>query len=749
MADEEDDDPVVAEVDVYLAQALANNLFLFQYPVRPATMTYDNFPHIGARIKPEQQKVEVELAINTSGANYYGPRGEQIAHDVDGLSLSSNSEEKNSFFTSDKMDKQEDANRYAVGVLRQGELHLTPICGALQLRPSFEYLNKGESNVRQNTSVTEEGDSQDEEDEAKPLTVKFARPETDRAKAQRLSSFKYLEKKKAEEPWKKVQFYNPQDHEAASEHSLLFCQNMESYSPEFQVNARDYLKVLTPSANQEESSEPRLPSNVLSMTQLKTMDLPDQVKALLINAKVISFSQLCRLLSPARTLSQAAKEVVVLKCVQQYAVLVQGCWVVKSELLYPEGSISPNSGIPADILCRGRDYIMWRFNQSRVVVRQDIKTVTKLPSEDIKEMLDQMARMRIAVGWEFVLPHDVEFIQKHPDVYKQQLTLWEAKCQALQKQLNFPKHEKIGDMKRMNSSDPSTSTENKKLSKPSKSKANHIMNNDLTNEGPNPEEHSPMEVDCKEVTSNNVNHAIKKEPMPVANGEHFADALKVLQEFVREKLHRTVLSFAEFKKLLLLRQTASSPGDPLCAGVPDVLLEKAIINAGATEIDLKWPPAALSIDTQSRRFFAFRSIGDSSDQYRAVVLDMFSKSWSLTRKEFSTKVAEQNLPAPSRKDWMIVQQDLLERYGNNHMQWFLRGTSRMLVGASSGHLTLKKEDGRKLDVCFKAAWRRFQGQMLFLKVHSRQVSWKLALNYCCARSSFLEDLHRENEAAKK
>ena len=40
--------------------------------------------------------------------------------------------------------------------------------------------------------------------------MKFARPETDRAKAQRLSSFKYLEKKKAEEPWKKVQFCNPQ-----------------------------------------------------------------------------------------------------------------------------------------------------------------------------------------------------------------------------------------------------------------------------------------------------------------------------------------------------------------------------------------------------------------------------------------------------------------------------------------------------------------------------------------------------------
>lgn len=34
------------------------------------------------------------------------------------------------------------------------------------------------------------------------------------------------------------------------------------------------------------SSKPAVPSNVLSMTQLKTMDLPDQVKALLINGEL-------------------------------------------------------------------------------------------------------------------------------------------------------------------------------------------------------------------------------------------------------------------------------------------------------------------------------------------------------------------------------------------------------------------------------------------------------------------------------
>ncbi|XP_020608719.1 DNA-directed RNA polymerase III subunit RPC5-like [Orbicella faveolata] len=99
MAEDEEEDPVVAEVDVYLAQTLANKLYLFQYPVRPGDIPYDNIPHIGARIKPEQQKVELELSINTNSANYYAPRGEQIAHDVDGSTPSSASEQKDTFFT--------------------------------------------------------------------------------------------------------------------------------------------------------------------------------------------------------------------------------------------------------------------------------------------------------------------------------------------------------------------------------------------------------------------------------------------------------------------------------------------------------------------------------------------------------------------------------------------------------------------------------------------------------------------------
>lgn len=124
---------------------------------------------------------------------------------------------------------------------------------------------------------------------------------------------------------------------------------------------------------------------------------------------------------------------------------------------------------------------------------------------------------------------------------------------------------------------------------------------------------------------------------------------------------------------------ASSPGDPLLAGVPDTLLEKAIVSAGATEIDFKWPSGALSSDLQTRRLFAFRSTGDSADQYRALVLDMFSKAWVLTRKEFNARAKQQVGAAPGRKEWMIIQQDLLERIGNKHAQLYLRGTSTTLT----------------------------------------------------------------------
>ena len=53
--------------------------------------------------------------------------------------------------------------------------------------------------------------------------------------------------------------------------------------------------------------------------------------------------------------------------------------------------------------------------------------------------------------------------------------------------------------------------------------------------------------------------------------------------------------------MLYVCMLASGPGDPLCSGVPDVLLEKAILGAGATEIDFKVSNELLSFSNPKQR----------------------------------------------------------------------------------------------------------------------------------------------------
>lgn len=61
----------------------------------------------------------------------------------------------------------------------------------------------------------------------------------------------------------------------------------------------------------------------------------------------------------------------VLKYLQQVAVLVQGNWVVNSDLLYPKEYLSPNNGVSSELMCHARDYIV-----SIIIFRKKKKTDT-------------------------------------------------------------------------------------------------------------------------------------------------------------------------------------------------------------------------------------------------------------------------------------------------------------------------------------------------------------------------------------
>ena len=68
--------------------------------------------------------------------------------------------------------------------------------------------------------------------------------------------------------------------------------------------------------------------------------------------KICQFSSLLPLLPRATPPAEAVR------VLQQTARLVRGLWVVRSDVLYPKGSQAPRTGVPGELLARGRDWMV-------------------------------------------------------------------------------------------------------------------------------------------------------------------------------------------------------------------------------------------------------------------------------------------------------------------------------------------------------------------------------------------------------
>lgn len=131
---------------------------------------------------------------------------------------------------------------------------------------------------------------------------------------------------------------------------------------------------------ENEEVQKQLTLGTASMFQLQALpQLLDRIKNLMANGitillnfwlftllipftivKLIGFSKLCTTLQ----ITQEPLKLEALKSVQQVAELVQGNWVVKSEILYPSGEkekvvkLCGITGIHPDIITKARDYVV-------------------------------------------------------------------------------------------------------------------------------------------------------------------------------------------------------------------------------------------------------------------------------------------------------------------------------------------------------------------------------------------------------
>uniref|UniRef100_A0A8C9XIB8 Polymerase (RNA) III (DNA directed) polypeptide E n=1 Tax=Sander lucioperca TaxID=283035 RepID=A0A8C9XIB8_SANLU len=638
-------------------------------------MTYDDVNHLSAKIKPKQQRVELEMAIDAMSPNYCRSKGEQIALNVDGTTY-----DETNTYSAKMMDKQTfcsiqattNTSRYAAAVFRKGELHVTPLTGILQMRPSFSYLDKADTKTREREAANEGGDSsQDEaEEDAKAITVRFARPESEQARQRRIQSYEFLQKKQAEEPWVHLHYHGVKDGRSEHERQYMF------------LSTNEYLAMLMPPLAEEKVVKPVGPSNVLSMAQLRTLPLGEQVKTLMKNVKVMPFANLMGLLA------SGTDSTATLRCIQQVALLVQGNWVVKSDVLYPKNTCSPHSGVPAEVLCRGRDFVMWRFTLERSVMRKEIASIIKLPPEDVKEFLEHVAVPRVNRGWEFLLPTDGDFIKKHPDVAHRQHMLWLGIQSKLEKVFNFSKE----DFMPKNSPQPepvhisgeqrlkmaqervqgNQSSLQKDLNARRAGSSVHVKQEPLSDQ-----EDEPM--DTSSSSSSIPNGSVNGYPSATSpaldhtngNGGSPANtASQELQDFVIKTFRKHfVLTLNEFKRLFNLHLASMPVGRSVFPSISDHMLQDAILLCQCKQIMVPFP-AQTTAAPDEQKVFGLWETGEEFDKQRRLLYDLFTKNYKVRRNAIQARLAQEFGDAPKADVDRLLHECCISHAG----MWYLKGT---------------------------------------------------------------------------
>lgn len=721
-ADDDDEaDPVIGEIPVFLSKGEDNdNLYLFQYPVRPAHLPYARESVRAARIKPRQKRIELVMGVDHSCPNYDKSKGRQIVLNAQGTDPS----EEERHFSGGLMDKQtlsstlavDSTSRFAAGMLvrrkrklavtdeeekgeeedeeSQLELHLTPLHGITQLRPSYEYLDRADV-LQAKKEADGNSTEEEEEEEAQQVTVRFARgavrggANRGGGPARSTSAWRKMQRNLEEEPWiTDIRWRSGLSFEELTERlSKARSSTNKNPTPEIDLNQppEDYLKSLQPTGLEDkEKVAPAMPSNVLSLLELKDLSTSDALLALLTNAKVMRFSQILQLLpqTAAATTTQAE----ILRSLQQIAVLIRGNWVVKSNLLYPDKFCSRHSGVAASLLCRGRDYMLWKFTQSRNVIRKDIQSTTKLPADDILEMLNGVAAMRHGQGWNFRLENDQEFCNKYPDIFAKQNSFWEQKVKALVTQglkinlhtssvpdLQLKSRNRLNsevsssddsDVDRRNSNSPrlprsrksSTNRHSSPASKSpqitrkvstSKSKpqqsqslSNTIRTLELQKDAEEPAE-EVMEIE--EITPR-ISNGVQPDEGSTSNGAENHSASKSgcnpdFLQFVTEKLgSEMTMKLSDFKRAFQYKLAESDPGSGLGkSGFNEKMVESAVSEAGAIRLKITWPKNS---DFAEEPVFACWKKGDDMDQMRHELLRIFSETGRIQGKALRLRLEE-------------------------------------------------------------------------------------------------------------
>ncbi|KAJ3163085.1 DNA-directed RNA polymerase III subunit RPC5 [Geranomyces michiganensis] len=420
--DDPNDDPVIKEVDVFFSQELVQKLCLFQFPTRPHPFDEQTRPTAG-RMKPATKRFELEIPLQTRSEHYNRERGEELGQGTDNAPMRGVFDYDEARAPAKLLDKQTFSSsllpsqaNYMVGVIKNDELHLTSIGTALQLRTSLFYIDKiaekQATRVEEDSLEANKRANPEFEEEGKVLSVTVKGPEDKDAirKAAQLE----LQRKAEDEAWMPMKIFHPGSAESQHAYESLFATS--DFDVDFTTDPDKYLDDINPtvSTTKLDHSTSQLKKG-LTLTHIALLPLKDKLKALLMNANIAKFSTIVDVLSRGATLDEDK----LLPALREAAVLVQGAWVVRSELMYVGHALE------------ARRWLLYMFQQNRHISRRAFAELVRIPGPMATSMLSEIAMLE-PEGWTLkVLPDDV-FLSQFRDVVVEQAEVVKREAELAQ-----------------------------------------------------------------------------------------------------------------------------------------------------------------------------------------------------------------------------------------------------------------------------------------------------------------------------
>ncbi|CEG38827.1 dna-directed rna polymerase iii subunit rpc5-like protein [Plasmopara halstedii] len=389
-----DDDPIVREIPVHLADELRRNLYMVQFPLRPTYRPMPEPPH-RARIKPQNQLMQLDFPVDQRSEHF-----DQDAEDY--------IKQKHLRLQSSSVPA---LSNYAVGVFRQGQLHLTPLTSIMQMRPSLSHIDD---------AANEEEEDLEEKIEPPPAELKevqfqFKKKQSERAISAIQNSYAYKKQQIDAENWIELQVQDKNSCGAEEEFENLFSEKEEevvsTMTPDQYIKALQYRTVAS-----DDKTASNNPAHVHTDDEEKedAMDfipqiLPDgldtkylEVQRLLKTDQIMHFDMLATLLP---TLSE--KDI---------------CDALKHIAIHARGRLLPISALVCrgETMVRTRNYIIQALSQApNGVTRTELAETFSLDADAVKTILSEVAVLESTTRtWKFRLGPDDSFIQRFPTLAK-------------------------------------------------------------------------------------------------------------------------------------------------------------------------------------------------------------------------------------------------------------------------------------------------------------------------------------------